>query len=428
VRIAVFTSEFPSVSQTFVLNQIVGLLEAGHEVHIYANRGCAGGPVHEDVKRYELLDRATWFNMPRNRIVRALGSAWIICRLTLNGPHRGLRSARWLVGGRRMHAVQGTIHAARAFLRNQQRFDVVYCHFGGTGMIALRLKKLVLITGRLVIVFHGFDITKFIERYGANVYAELLQEGDLFLPISETWKARLLELGAAPNKVKVHRMGVDCAKFTFKPRSLRRGEAIRIITVARLMKKKGIEYSIRAVARLVGKGYPIEYEIVGDGPLRQSLAAVIDETGCAYRIRLLGPRSHEEVTKLLEEAHLMLLTSVTDEEGDQEGIPVALMEAMAMGIPVVSTYHSGISELVADGVTGILVPERDVEAIAAAVENLTDNAQLWPEMARAAREKIEREYNIKLLNKQLVEILGEHNGGSISMRLPSTELGRSFSE
>lgn len=406
MRIAVFTSEFPSVSQTFVLNQIVGLLEDGHEVHIYANRGCVGGTVHKDVKTYKLLDRTTWFNTPRNGIVRALGSAWITCRLTLKRPRRVLRSARWLVGGRRVHAVQGTIHAARAFLRNEQHFDVVYCHFGGIGMIALRLKKLVLITGRLVIVFHGFDITKFIERYGANVYAELLEEGDLFLPISERWKARLLELGAAPNKVRVHRMGVDCRKFTFKPRSLRRGEAIRIITVARFMEKKGIEYSIRAVAELVGKGYPMEYEIIGDGPLRQNLVAVISQTGCTANIKLLGSRSHDEVAGLLDKAHLMLLTSVTDEEGDQEGIPVALMEAMAMGIPVVSTYHSGIPELVADGVTGILVPERDVCAIVAAVEKLIDNPQLWPEMGMAARERIEREYNARILNQRLAQLLG----------------------
>lgn len=407
MRIAVFTSEFPSISQTFVMNQIAGLTEAGHDVSIWANRKGGEGLLPRDTRTQYLLARTTWFNMPQNRILRAIESIWVFGRLALQHPGRAIAFVWHAIAHKRYYAFHSTIHATRAFAGKECHFDVLYCHFGDIGVVALRLKKLGLITGNLVTVFHGFDITKSIEKHGHSIYSDLLSEGDLFLPISARWQDRLIELGAQSGKVKVHRMGVDCDKFVFKARSLGKNETIRAVTVARLVKKKGIEYSIRAIAKLIHKGYPIQYKIIGGGPLWNRLHALIQETGCSEHISLAGACSHEEVVRVLEQAHVLLLTSVKDEEGNEEGIPVSIMEAMAMGIPVLSTHHSGIPELVEDGVTGVLVPERDVDAIAAALERLIDNVRLWPEMGKAARNEIEREYNIKILNRRLLEILSE---------------------
>ncbi len=407
MRVAVLTPEFPSVSQTFVMNQIVGIVDAGHDVQVFALRAAAAEARHEDIRRHDLLGRTTWFTLASNRTVRAISSLWTGCRLFISRPSATLRSAAVLARDRRPVAVQSTLRVAAPLIRKARHFDVLYCHFGEIGIIAHRLRRLGLLSGRLVTVFHGFDITRFVKERGREVYAELLAGGDLFLPVSERWKRRLLELGAAPAKIRVHRMGVDCARFTYKPRQLRPDETVRIVTVARLVEKKGIEYSIRAVAELLGRGHRIDYRIVGDGPLRAALRSVIDETGCGAHIRLLGPLAQREVIEVLGGAHLLMLTSVTDADGDQEGIPVSIMEAMAMGLPVISTWHSGIPELIADGVTGVLVPERDVQATASAVEELIATAGCWPEMGAAARARIRAEYDSRRLNGVLVETLRE---------------------
>jgi colanic acid/amylovoran biosynthesis glycosyltransferase len=122
------------------------------------------------------------------------------------------------------------------------------------------------------------------------------------------------------------------------------------------------------------------------------------------RVQFLGSKTREEVAELLAAAHLLLAPSVTAADGDQEGIPNTLKEAMAAGLPVVSTLHSGIPELVEDGRSGFLVPERDSEALADRVGWLVDRPDSWPDMGRAGRSRVEAEYDIAKLSIRLVEL------------------------
>ena len=142
-------------------------------------------------------------------------------------------------------------------------------------------------------------------------------------------------------------------------------EPVTLVTVARLVPKKGIEDAIRAVAALAPKYPTLSFHIVGDGPQRSGCQTLIEELGVQNQIRLLGQQPAEGVKHALKSADIFVAPSYTASDGDIEGIPVAIMEAMASGLPVVSTNHSGIPELVMDGVTGCLVAERDVTNIAA---------------------------------------------------------------
>jgi colanic acid/amylovoran biosynthesis glycosyltransferase len=122
------------------------------------------------------------------------------------------------------------------------------------------------------------------------------------------------------------------------------------------------------------------------------------------RVKLLGWKRQEEVVALLSGADILLAPSVTGADGDQEGIPVVLMEALAQGVPVLSTYHSGIPELVQDGQSGFLVPERDVAALADKLGYLVQHPECWPELGRAGRRYVETYYDINKLNDQLVDL------------------------
>ena len=199
-------------------------------------------------------------------------------------------------------------------------------------------------------------------------------------------------------------MGVDLKMFAFAPRRPRQDGKVRLLTVARLAEKKGVEYGIRAVANVLRKHPHVEYNIAGDGPLKNDLANLVDTLNINDKVRLLGWKRQEEIVELMKGADILLAPSVTSRGGDQEGIPVVLMEALAQGLPVLSTQHAGIPELVQDGESGFLVPERDVNALTERLEFLVQHQELWPEMGRAGRDYVERHHDINKLNDQLVQL------------------------
>jgi colanic acid/amylovoran biosynthesis glycosyltransferase len=171
---------------------------------------------------------------------------------------------------------------------------------------------------------------------------------------------------------------------------------IRIVTVGRLVEKKGVEDAIRAVADL-----PLSYEftVAGDGPLRPSLERIA--AGLGVNVRFIGALRQDEVADLLASANIFLAPSVTASDGDVEGIPVSIMEAMASGLPVVSTRHAAIPELLTDGRSGLLAAEHDVPRLTRHLMTLAGNPELRVRMGAAGRKTMVREFDIAILNAQL---------------------------
>jgi colanic acid/amylovoran biosynthesis glycosyltransferase len=402
MKIAFFVNQFPTLSETFILNQITGLIDRGHEVYIYAD--CPGdmSKIHPEVEKYHLLAHTHYIGKPNNRILRLIK----IFKLLPNFwryPILLLHSINFLKYGKR--AASLTLFYTVAQLLNKPRvYDIIHCHFGTNGLKAILLKELNVIQGKLVTTFHGYDVSQYIKKYGTNVYANLFSTGDLCCPISMHMKFHLAELGCNENKLIIHRMGIDCGKFLFNLRQQPQDGIVRIITIARLVEKKGVEYGIRAVANLLKSGMKIEYNIVGDGFLQEKLQQLIQELDLIDSIKLLGWKQQQEVVDILDSSHILLAPSITSQKGDQEGIPIVLMEAIAMGLPVVSTYHSGIPELIENGKSGFLVPERDVNALTEKLHYLVEHPESWASMGLAGRVFVEENYDINKLNDRLVEI------------------------
>jgi colanic acid/amylovoran biosynthesis glycosyltransferase len=282
-------------------------------------------------------------------------------------------------------------------------FDIVQCHYGPVGIDGIFLKDAG-IKAKICTAFHGFDMSRYPLTHGRNVYDGLFQKGDIFLPISEYWKKELIGLGCPPEKTVVHRMGIELDKFDYRPHDIRMDGPVRLLTVGRLVQKKGHCYAIGAVADLIAAGRDIEYTIAGDGPLRHDLEQLVDKYSLQDRVKFPGAVDQEQVRELYRESDVFILPSITADDGDMEGVPVVLMEAMACGLPVVSTRHSGIDELITDGMSGLLATEKDVSAIAEKLLYLLDNAQSSHDLAQAARQCVEREFSIDILNKRLEKI------------------------
>jgi colanic acid/amylovoran biosynthesis glycosyltransferase len=283
-------------------------------------------------------------------------------------------------------------------------YDIVHCQFGPTGLKALALRDTGLLRGKLVTSFRGFDATKYPVGSDSRVYDALFRRGDLFLAVSQHIRNHLIKLGCDEKKILVHRSAIDSSKFRFSPRKLEDTDEVRLVTIARLVEKKGLEYAIRAVAGLMSQTKKIRYQIIGDGMLRKDLQRLIGELGIGDVVRLVGWKTHDEVVKILDHSHIYISPSVTAKTGDQEGIPNGLKEAMAMGLPVIATKHAGTPELVTEGVSGFLIPERDVHSLAERITYLIENTEIWPEMGRAARAVVEDQYDVNRLGDELVEI------------------------
>ena len=407
MKIAFIVSEFPLLSETFILNQITGLIDIGHKVDIFAPIQGNLSIVHEDVKKYNLLETVCYYRerIPEKKIVRFKQSISLITKYIHKNPIPLFNALNIFKYGRKAASL-GLLFQIIPFIEKGP-YDIVHCHFGPIGKIGLFFRDIGALKGKIVTTFHGFDMSAYIKEYGKDTYKHLFEEGDLFLTISERWKQELINLGVEEKKILVHRMGVDMRKFAFSERKKKNNANIQLLTVARLVKKKGVKYGIQAVAEVL-KRYPgIEYKIVGDGPLMSALANLINALNINNNVKLIGWRNQDDIVKLMKDSDILLAPSVTTEEGDQEGIPVVLMEALALGLPVISTYHSGIPELVQDGISGCLVQERDVNALSEKLEHLIKCQELWAKMGRSGRDYVENYYNIDKLNEQLVGIFKE---------------------
>jgi colanic acid/amylovoran/stewartan biosynthesis glycosyltransferase WcaL/AmsK/CpsK len=404
MKIAFIVNEFPSLSQTFVLNQITGLIDRGHEVDIFAEEAGKGSNVHGDVIKYKLLERTSYPLVIPQCIVRRLFNSlrYIYKFCKKKYPKSILKSLNVVKYGR--NASSCTLLYQIVPILEKGPYDIVHCHFGPCGNFGALLKELDATAGKIVTAFHGYDMSKYLREHGNDVYNLLFGKGDLFLPISECWQSKLVELGCSKEKIVVHRMGIDTAKFRLVPRKPKYEEKIQLVTIGRLVEKKGVKYGILAVAEVMKRFPSLEYRIVGDGPLRDSLETLIEELKIGDCVKLVGWKQQEELVQLLREADILLAPSVTSQDGDQEGVPVVLMEALAQGVPVVSTYHSGISELVQDEKSGFLAQERDVSSLADKLEYLLMNQGNWVEMGKNGRKHVEEHYDINKLNDQLVDL------------------------
>lgn len=377
LKLAIVAGTFPTLSETFILQQIERLLALGHDVRIFAFDAGKEPTAHPAVKSLGLSSRTTYLKSPRHLTTR-------------------LRA-----------------FAQRMRGREPETFDAIICHFGHIGERVRQMRALGLMSGPLAVVFHAYDLTVWLRANGANAYDSLFAEADLLLPISEHWAAKLSELGAPADRVRVLHVGVDCAQLEYRPRNRSSDQPLRLLSVGRLVEKKGFRHALEALA-LARPRLPqdFEYVIAGHGPLLAELQTLATERGLEEHVHFAGPLTNLEVQARMAQAHALLVPSVTASNGDKEGIPVVLMEAMAQGLPVLTTRHSGIPELARDGETGWCVPEGDAPALAQALLAFASDQDAWRTITDRARQLIEADFNAVVQAQRLVEAVGALAGKS----------------
>jgi len=400
MKIAFIVYEFPKLSESFIVNQITGLLDLGHDVRIFAYHNPQEPEINADVLEYHLADRTCYIsNIPVNKTIRRLKTLLLIGPNLLKAPVR-LSKALKILLTRPEGFSYNLLYYAFAFLRKE--FDIIHCHFGPAGNIGSFLKQAGF-GAKLIATFHGYDVTKYIAQYDPDVYRPLFSNGDLFTYNSEATKAKILALGCPPDRMVKLPMGIHLDKIIFAERKISPNDQINILSVGRLTEMKGREYAIKAVAKIAKKFTRVNYNIVGDGPLRESLQKLINDLDAAGAINLLGWVSSEKLDSLYKSSHIFLHPSVKASDGNMEGQGVVLLEAMAYGLPVVATSHGAFPETVGDA-AGFLAGERDSDALAERLEHLITNPHTWPQLGKSGREHVQQHYGIKSLNQKLARI------------------------
>ncbi len=265
------------------------------------------------------------------------------------------------------------------------------------GHIAVHLLPLIKASPHPVIVsFHGADAGVDMEKE-AHLFAmrEVFAAATLIQSRSQSLVDDLIKLGCPAEKIVIQRTGVPLEEWPFVPRVLPPNGEWRLLQCCRLIAKKGLDTTLRAFKEIAKTKPRAELVIAGDGPLRQELETLAIDLGVIKQVRFTGFLTQEQLRREVYRSHFFLHPSRTSVDGNREGIPNSLLEAMASGAPVIATRHGGIPEAISSGESGLLVDENDYHALAIATLSLMAQPSRIKQMAEEARASIERQFDRK---------------------------------
>jgi colanic acid/amylovoran biosynthesis glycosyltransferase len=415
-KIAYLLEDFLDPTTTFVTQEILFLRNCGSDVKVYVAGVCPTSEI--DPANSDLLKIAK-FSRPVNAkqmIHRHLGALvrypgkyietlWRIFRTTWDRPGYLMRSVRYFLEG--------------IYLGSQMvEEDIMYSHTHFAGRAATAAWSIWSVYGiPYSLTTHAYDLFADFNNPRPNTLLRLirpnrnipslldlkLEGAQRIVAISEFNRRYLIEeLGIAKSKIEVIRCGVDVTRFQKDLKRL--NDRPVLLSVGKLVEKKGHDVLVRACGYLRDWGYRFQCKIIGEGALLPDLLALTKSLSLEEYVHFCGPVHHSEILKYHKEADIFALACVKGKDGDMDGIPVALMEAMAMEIPVVTTNVSGIPELVESGTTGLVVEPSNPRELAAGLRQLLDDAQLRQAIGRLGREKVLQDYDQQKNQLAMIDI------------------------
>jgi colanic acid/amylovoran biosynthesis glycosyltransferase len=401
-RVAYIVSRFPVATETFLLREFDRVdRDPGACVELFSLFPGERGSVHRIGERWlGRLHRAR-----PAAVVRGL--AWWAVRR----PGRLLSTAVWVM---RAHAARPailvralvTMAVAAAHARTVAALRIQHVHACWATYPALAAWVCWRLTG-VPYSFTGHAHDLFIYQIGLE---RKLRDARFTITISEYNRAFLSRFGADDERVHLVHYGVDLTGYRFRPRGPRPSGTVRALCVASFHEFKGHRVLVEALAAGGPQIDRLEVELVGEGPLRAEIEEQARRLGVRDRLHFWGRLSEQQVAERLDAADLAVLPSIVARNGDTEGIPNALIESLASGVPVVSTRVSGIPELVHDGVTGLLADAEDAEGLRRAIERTLADPAAAEARAEAGRRLVEREFDIDAAGRRLVELFGTRDG------------------
>ena len=403
---------YPSLTKTFIDREIRNLRAWGKELHVLSIRRPTDAASLSAEQRQ--LGQGVIYLLPAHLLKLVLANLCFALRLgtymrtllyLLSRPHPNLKARVMTL----LHFGEG-VYAAyvirRQLVKGQAQKHAglwLHAHF------ADRAALVALVASRLL------DVPYSLTAHANDIYVspvllyEKISQAEFTTTCTKYNYEYLQQMMGEPYQTRLHLAyhGIDLSRY--EPETALRIQAAEsdcplLLSVGRLTEKKGFRYLIAACKQLKDRGYNYRCQIVGEGPQRADLELEIARCGLQNRIELCGAIPHETVVEKYRQARLFVLPCVVAQDGDRDGIPNVLIEAMAMQIPVISTRHSGIPELVQDGTNGLLVPTNDVDALYRALAQLLDDPQLCQELGQNARMQAQAAFDVQRNTRRLFEL------------------------
>lgn len=386
-RIAYVLKMYPRFSETFIVNEILELERQGVEVRVYALMRPNDGRFHASLARV----RAQVVYVPEFPLSQA-GALW--------GPHRAAfgRGRNAYLSTLKHAATRGHAGALKRFLQAgfiadhvaRHPVDALHAHFASSATrVANYVSRL---TGvPCSFTAHAKDI--FHEEVNPDTLRDKIKAARFVVTVSDFNRDYLRDLmGPVPADVRRLYNGIDLSLFA-ETASVR--DPHLILGVGRLVEKKGFGDLILACKVLAIRGVDFRCEIIGQGALETALRAQIEHLGLTDRVALIGPRPQDEVLQAYRRAAIFALPCIIGADGNRDGLPTVLIEAMATGAACVSTDVTGVPEIITHDVDGLVVPQNNPNALADALERLLADADLRARFASAGRAKVERTFDVR---------------------------------
>jgi len=308
---------------------------------------------------------------------------------------RQLRDVPWQISDSELRALLGVLNKIDARL--------LHIYFG---QIAVHLLPLISSwKNPSVVSFHGADVTLDMNKPAyRRATRQMLEAVKLVLVRSESLQRAVADLGCDPEKIEIQRTGIPLEEFSFRERSFPENDEWRFVQAGRLIEKKGLPVTLRAFTIFLAKYPNATLTIAGEGPMLGELQKLADELRIERSVSFTGFISQEQLRDIYYRSHIFLHPSQIGRDGNQEGIPHSMLEAMASGLPVFATQHGGIPEAIENGVSGVLVPERDHEALARALFNAATDRVSLSHIARSGAEIVRKNFDLRAQAQRLEEI------------------------
>jgi colanic acid/amylovoran biosynthesis glycosyltransferase len=319
-------------------------------------------------------------------------------------PHRNLLRHGWMKLVQRQPALiyRGEYQRLVSILA-RRRADMMHIYFGHAGVHLLPFIRAW--DKPCLVSFHGMDVAQ--NPQVAN-YPQKLRQMFAAVPLvlarSRSLAQRLVALGCPPEKIRLNRTGIPLADFPFRRRDFPHDGRWRVLQACRLIDKKGVGSAMSAFAIFARKFPEAEFFIAGKGPLQEDLELLAQRLGVASKVHFVGFLGQRGLRDFYARGHIFIHPSETPPDENQEGVPNSILEAMATGLPVISTRHGGIPEAVSHGVNGFLSEERDTESLGRSMILLAHSPQEYSRMSEAARTTVAQRFDQELTVRALEDV------------------------
>lgn len=398
MKIAIVVSEFPVISQTFIVTQIIGLIQKGHEVTIITDK-LAKLPHHKLVEEYKLLNRVIITETRRN----SYQLLWPLLKIIISSPTKGCRYIKYFYSVIKKRVPFGCNIFSIQRIFEEYEFDLIHIHFANAALSISNLMDFgILDKNDIVCSFHGYDMHPATSPY--YFYQPLYRQIGAFTINSDFSREMALTIGAPLNKLNKMPCGCLVDVFQNKNKQFNRSNKLNLIFVGRLIELKGCDLLLKICYQLTLHKIDFNCKIIGTGDLLDVCKGLILRYNLSSKVALLGSQTQSQIIEWYRLSDLFVFPGRYDKMGRAETQGVVVQEASAMELPILCSDAGGTHEGVIDGITGFVLPAEDIDAFVEKIIYFNQNRSELERMGKAGRIFVEKNYSNEQIIARLEDI------------------------